>query len=413
MENYSRFRVEELRRFVRDVFVHYGIPDDDAAIGAEILVDADLRGIDSHGVAHLASHVAYAAGLQSGLVNPRPRWRVVKETATTALMDGDGGLGLIVAYRAMELAIRKAGEGGVGMVTVANSRHFGAAGYYSMMALPHDMIGISMTNTVPVMLPTYGRERKVGSNAFSFAVPTAEEPPFVLDIATSAVAVGKLELARREGEPIPQGWTVDKEGNPTVDPNDYWKGGALLPLGSSPELSSHKGYGLGILVDILAGVLSGVGFSAVLSREEYKMGHFFGAVCIDSFRPVDDFKAMMDDMLRNLRSTPPAEGAERVLVPGQKEHETLQVRSRQGRPLHPQVVGSLKELAGELVEHDRSLVLGGGSAAAHTNGLFNMAAIYSLNHLLGNVGNAGGVLFNPDSPLDDEAWEKSASHLAG
>ncbi|MFQ5933379.1 MAG: Ldh family oxidoreductase [Dehalococcoidia bacterium] len=348
MEKHPRFEAEALCRLVREVLIRCGMPRDDAAISAEILVDADLRGIDSHGVAHLASHTAYAGGLRSGLVNPRPNWRIVTETPTTALVDGDEGLGLVVAYRAMELAIRKAEEYRLGMVAVANSRHFGAAGYYSMMALPHDMIGISMTNTNPVVLPTYGRERRLGTNAMSFAAPAEEEPPYVLDMATTAVAAGKLEIARRKGESIPHGWVVDQEGDPTTDPDDYWRGGALLPLGSTPELSSYKGYGLSLLVDILCGVLSGVGFSAELSRDKRHSGHFFGAIRIDSFRPVGEFKTMMDEMLRTMRQTPTVPGAERVLVPGQKEHEAFQVRSREGIPLHPEVVEGLKGLAEEL-----------------------------------------------------------------
>ena len=348
MEKYPRFKAEDLRCFVQEALVRCDIPSDDAVIAADVLVDTDLRGNDSHGVAHLGTHYAYVKGLRNGLVNPRPQCRTVQESPTTALVDGDRGFGPVVAYRAMELAIRKAELEGIGMVTVTNGRHFGAAGYYSMMALSSDSIGLTMTNSAALVLPTYGREPRVGTNAISFAVPAGEEPPYILDIATSTVAVGKLEIARRKGEPIPVGWAVDKDRCPTTDPNEYWRGGALLPLGTSAQLSSHKGYGLAVLVDILAGVLSGVGFGAVLSREDGIVGHFFGAIDISRFRLVNEFKAMMDDMIRTLRSTAPAPGEERVLVPGQKEHEAFQDRSLLGIPLHAEVVGSLKEVARDL-----------------------------------------------------------------
>ena len=348
MTDYSRYKAEDLRKLAADVLAYFQMPAGDAKLAAEILVDADLRGIDSHGIAHLPGHRAYAGGLQNGMVNPEPDWKVVRETPTTALVDGDGGLGLIVAHRAMKLAIKKGSECGIGMVSVTNGRHFGAAGYYSAMALPHDMIGIAMTNTPPVMVPTFGKERRLGSNAMSFAAPTDKEPPYVLDMASSAVAVGKLEIARRKGEPIPHGWAIDGDGNPTSNPNSYWEGGGLLPLGSSVELSNHKGYGLAILVDILSGVLSGAGFGAILSRETLEMSHFFGAISIEAFRPVDEFKTMMDDMLATLKATPTLEGGERVLVPGQREHEAFLERSRLGIPLHPNVVENLAELAREL-----------------------------------------------------------------
>ncbi len=348
MTGYLRYKAEDLRVLAAEVFGHLQLPPGDARLAAEVLVDADLRGIDSHGIAHLPAHRSYAGGLQKGIVNPHPDWKVVRETPTTALVDGDGGLGLLVAHRGMELAIEKGSRSGIGMVSVTNSRHFGAAGYYAAMALPHDMIGLAMTNTPPVMVPTFGVERRLGSNAMSFAAPTDKEPPYVLDMASTAVAVGKLEIARRKGEAIPQGWAIDGDGNPTNNPNSYWEGGGLLPLGSSVELSNHKGYGLAILVDILSGVLSGAGFGALLSRETLEMSHFFGAIRVDAFRPVDEFKTMMDEMLATLKATPTLEGEERVLVPGQKEHETFLERSRLGIPLHPNVVDSLAELAGEL-----------------------------------------------------------------
>ncbi|MBI4299762.1 MAG: Ldh family oxidoreductase [Chloroflexi bacterium] len=347
-EEYRRFDHGRLRDFVAAAYKRLGLPSEDAVIAAEVMVHGDLMGIDSHGVAHLGTHFGYAPGLRNGTIKANPQIRVVHETPSTALIDGDGGLGLVVAHRAMEIAIAKAAQVGVGAVAVTNSRHYGAALHYAMMALPHDMIGISMTNTVPSVLPTFGRERMLGTNPISVAAPAGQEPPFLLDMATSVVAGGKLELARRKGELIPFGWAVDKDGKPTNDPFVTRQGGGLLPLGSTPELSSYKGYGLAVLVDILCGVLSGMGYSTMLSRTTGEMGHFFAAFRIDAFRPAADFKAMMDEMMRALRATPPVEGAERVLVPGEKEAEAERERLAKGIPLHPDVVSSLGKLALEI-----------------------------------------------------------------
>jgi len=194
MGDHPRFRADDLRRFARQVLLKCDLPAEDADISAHILIDTDLRGIDSHGIAHLTAHPAYVKGLRSGMVDPRAPCRTVRESPTTALVDGNSGFGLVVAHKSMKLAIGKAQESGIGMITVTNSHHMGAAGYYSMMALPHDMIGISMTNAAPAVLPTFGRERRLGTNALSFAVPAGAEPPYVLDMATSAVAVAFLPM---------------------------------------------------------------------------------------------------------------------------------------------------------------------------------------------------------------------------
>ncbi len=347
MNEYTYFEAGELHRLARSVLEGCGMRREDADIGAGALLYADLRGIDSHGVAHLSAHQSYVRGLRNGNVNPRPELKIVSDGPTTSLIDGDGGLGPVVAHRAMETAIEKARRWGVGLVGVCNSRHYGSAGYYAEMALPHDMIGISMTQASPAVLPTFGAKRKLGTNAMSFAIPAGEEPPYVLDMATSAVAVGKLELARRKSEPIPVGWAVDSEGMDTTDPNDYWNGGALVPLGSTPELSSYKGFGLGMLVDILSGALTGAGFGATMEREKRVVGHFLGAFRVDGFRPVEEFKAMMDEMIRDMRSTPRVRPDQPVLIPGQRENETRLERLRDGVPLHEEVVEALKTYAEE------------------------------------------------------------------
>lgn len=347
MNETTRFDGWDLHGLARSILMGCGVSQEDAEVAAGALLYADLRGIDSHGVAHLAAHQSYVTGLKNGNVNPRPKVNTVRDIGTLALVYGDGGLGPVVGHRAMDLAIEKAQELGVGLVGASDSRHFGSAGYYAEMALPHDMIGIAMTQASPAVLPTHGAKRKLGTNAISFAIPAGEEPPYVLDMATSAVAVGKLELARRKGERIPVGWAVDSEGRDTTDPNDYWRGGALAPLGSLPELSSHKGFGLGMLVDILSGVLTGVGFGATMSREKRVVGHFFGAFRVDGFRPVEEFKAMIDDMIRDTRSTPRVRQDQPVLIPGQIEHEIRLERLEKGVPLHPEVVEALQEYARE------------------------------------------------------------------
>ncbi len=345
----QRFSAQALTEFTSTVLARYGLPHEDARIGASILIDADLMGIDSHGIAHLNTHRGYAPGLKAGMVNPTPNIRAVRETASTALVDGDRGFGLIVGYRAMRLAIEKARDAGSGLVSVTNSRHFGAAGYYALMAVPEDMIGIAMCNAGPWVVPTFGRKPMIGTNPIAFAAPAGNEQPFLMDMATSAVAMGKLEIAEREGKAIPDGWALDESGRPTVDIARVRRGGGgLMPLGSSPVTSSYKGYALGQMVDILCGVLSGIGFSMILDRPTSAAGQFFGAIRIDGFRDIDEFKAMMDDLQRTFRTAETVDGTDRVLLPGQREFETRTDRERNGIPLHRTVVESLESLALEL-----------------------------------------------------------------
>ena len=342
-QEWVRADVEALREFVIQCFQRVGVSPEDSAIAAKVLLESDLRGIESHGVARLSEF--YIGRIRNGNTNPEPNVRVVHEAPATALMDGDGGLGIVVGYRAMELAIQKGKRTGAGFVAVTNSRHYGIAGYYSSMALTHDMIGISMTNAGPRVLPTFGSQPMVGTNPISVAAPTRSGTPFVLDMATSVVAVGKFENAERAGTPIPQGWALDTEGRPTTDPVVAKSSRRALPLGSEPEMSSYKGYGLAVMVDILCGVLSGIGASPMLQNN---YGHFFGALRIDAFRPANQFKEMMDEMCAGLRATPVLPGYERVLVPGDLEFRAREERLKSGIPLHPSVVESLLELGREL-----------------------------------------------------------------
>jgi LDH2 family malate/lactate/ureidoglycolate dehydrogenase len=232
------------------------------------------------------------------------------------------------------------------MVAVRNSRHYGMSAYYSMMALPHDMIGIAMTNASRQVVPTFGREAKFGTNPMCFAVPADKELPFVLDMATTTAAAGKLELAARQGKPIPLGWALNERAEATDDPRIAQKARKLLPLGGSREGGSHKGYGLAIVVEILCGVLTGT--LTALNADQDPRGHFFGAIRLDTFRAVDEFKRDMDRLLRELKATPPVEGQERVYAAGEIEFETAAERREHGIPLLPSVLKGLRDV-GELV----------------------------------------------------------------
>ena len=348
LAQHDSVRVAEgrLRRHVAGIFERLGLDQADAATAADVLVQADLMGVDSHGVSNYIQ-LLYAPGLRSGTIVARPKVEVVHETPISAVLDGGGGIGLVVGTRAMTLAIEKARAGGVGLVAVRNSRHYGAAGNYARMALAHDMIGFSVTNSDKLVVPTYGRESRIGTNPIGVAVPAGAEPPFLLDMATSTVPLGKIMLAMRNGLTLPVGWAADENGVPTTDPAIAFRALRLLPLGGTPEQGSHKGYGLGMVVDVLSGVLSGAGV-AVGQGLGGQVGHFFAALRVDLLRPVDAFKAGMDEYLRALRETPTAPGHDRVYYPGLMEHESEVERRRDGIPLHHAVVEFLDRLAGEL-----------------------------------------------------------------
>ncbi len=337
-----RVDYEKLTHFVTACFEKLGVPSDDAKIAANVLVLSDLRGVDTHGVIRFNPDSWYVRWLREGSMSARPNIRIVSENGATALVDGDNGMGMVVGHRAMEIAIEKAQSFGVAMVAVRNSRHYGMSAYYAMRALPHDMIGIAMTNASRQVVPTFGRAARYGTNPICFAVPANEELPFVLDMATNTAAAGKLELAARLGKAIPLGWALDEKAEATNDPHVAQKARRLLPLGGTRESGSHKGYGLGILVEILCGVLSGT--ITALNKIQEPRGHLFGAINVTSFRPVDSFKADMDRLIRELKSTPPAPGAERVYVAGEIEFETAQERAEHGIPLLSSVLQGLREV---------------------------------------------------------------------
>lgn len=338
-----RVPVQALLDFVTAFLQKMGLAEVEAAQAAEILVASDLRGIESHGVPRLDM---YMEMFRKGLIRPNAPFTIERESGATAMVDGGSGLGLVVGRRAMQLAIDKAQVSGVGMVAVTNSSHFSIAGYYAAMALPYDMIGLAFTNAAPLGVPTGGRERRFGSNPLAFAAPAGEELPFVLDMATTVVSLGKIEIAARTGKPLPVGWGLDPNGQTSTDPYAVMKDRLVAPLGSLPELSSHKGYGLAVMVDIFCGVLSGMGYGMRLPR--LKAGHFFGALRIDAFRDVAEFKADMDAMIRELHATKPVEGVERVYVAGEKEYLAEAENRRLGVPLLPGVVRRLLEIGNEL-----------------------------------------------------------------
>jgi L-2-hydroxycarboxylate dehydrogenase (NAD+) len=342
----TRVDHRKLRRFVSGTFQKLGVPTSDADVAADVLVMADLRGVDTHGVIRLSPRTWYVKWLLEGEMNARPDIRIVAESPSTALLEGDGGMGMVIGHRAMELAIRKAKDSGVATVGVQNSRHFGMSAYYAMQALPHDMIGIAMTNASRQVVPTFGREAKFGTNPIAVAAPAKDELPFVLDMATTTAAAGKLEVAARHEESIPIGWALDEKAEPTDDPRVAQRARRLLPLGATRDGGSHKGYGLAVLVEILCGVLTGN--MTALNSDQVPRGHFFGAIRIDSFRPAEDFKLDMDRLLRELKSTPPMEGEERVYVAGEIEFETAKERKAHGIPLHGSILKGLRDLSTQL-----------------------------------------------------------------
>ena len=348
----QQFSYDHLYRYTYDMLLKIGCPEADAQLAAKVLLSADLRGVDSHGVARLSGYVRL---WEKGRINAAPKLRVSYETPSTAVVDGDGGLGLVVAPFAMKVAMEKAKQVGTGWVSVKNSNHYGIAGYHAMLALTQDMIGISMTNASPLVAPTFSKERLLGTNPISVAIPANEEPAFVLDMATTTAANGKLEMLQRKGQDTPSGWVQDKSGNPTTSANVVKDGGALLPLGGDREHGSHKGYGLGAVVDILSAVLSGANygpwvppFVAFLdplpNLVGEGIGHFFGAMRVDAFRPAEEFKGHMDQWIRRFRSAEPTPGHEKVVIPGDPERELELLRKKEGIPLLDPVIQDLTEL---------------------------------------------------------------------
>ncbi|MDX2196533.1 MAG: Ldh family oxidoreductase [Cytophagales bacterium] len=348
----SLYQYAKLKQFTVNIFEKIGCPATEANSAAEVLLSADLRGVDSHGIARLSGYVRL---WEAQRINANPHVHIVHETPTTATVDGDAGLGLVVAPQAMNIAINKAKIYGTGWVSVKNSNHFGIAGYHAMMALPHDMIGIAMTNASPLVAPTYALERLLGTNPIAMAIPAGEQPAFVADFATTTAANGKLEILQRKNEMAPTGWIQDANGAPSLNPHELKEGGALLPLGGDREHGSHKGYCLGAMVDILSAVLSGANygpwvppFVSFLPLPQNPVGegigHFFGAMRIDGFRPASQFKNHMDHWINTFRSAKALPG-HTVEIPGDAERKAEQQRQKEGIYLLEPVKKDLTALA--------------------------------------------------------------------
>jgi L-2-hydroxycarboxylate dehydrogenase (NAD+) len=348
----SVFTYAQLLDFARKVFSSIGCSQTDADTAARTLLSADLRGIESHGVARLSGYVRL---WEVKRVDTCASMKVIHETPSTAVVDGNEGLGLVVAPYAMQVAIDKARTAGTGWVSVQNSSHFGIAGYHAMMALPHDMIGIAMTNASPLVAPTFSKECMLGTNPIAVAIPAGKEPAFVADFATTTASNGKLEILQRKNQSAPNGWVQTKDGRPSTDAHELRNGGALLPLGGDKTGGSHKGYMLGSIVDIFSAVLSGANygpwvppFPAYVAMPENMpgkgIGHFFGAMRIDAFRPAEDFKKHMDQWIQRFRSAKPVD-TNQVVIPGDPERLMEQVKLKFGISLPSAVVKELETLS--------------------------------------------------------------------
>ena len=343
-----RCRAEDLKDYTIRFFRHFGLSEEDAETVANVLITADLRGIHSHGIGRL--HTYYGNRLRAGLIDPHAFLQLVKETTTTLVFDARNGMGQVAGYRAMNACIEKAKKSGVAIAVVRNSNHFGIAGYYALMALSHDMVGVSLTNSQPLVAPTYGRTRMLGTNPIAVAVPAGEERPYVLDMATSVVPMGKIAFYAEKGEEIPLGWGTDRDGNITQDPRGVQQEGTLFPLGGTDVMSGYKGYGLAMLVDILSGVLSGAAYGTDIGSPSstlgppVRIGHFFMALQPEAFRPMAEFKRAMDNLIRQLKEAPKAPGHDRIFIHGEKEFELMKRYKQEGIPLVEPVVRSLKDM---------------------------------------------------------------------
>ena len=343
----------DLFYFTRSVFEKIGCTDEDAILATKVLLSADLRGIDSHGVARLSGYLRLH---EAGRINITPDIRIIHQTPSTATVDADKALGLVAGSVAMKIAIQKAQLVGSGWVSVKNSNHYGIAAAHAMLALEEDMIGISMTNASALVAPTFSLERMLGTNPICVAIPAGSQPAFVADLATTTAANGKLEILQRKNIDAPEGWIQDKEGNSSTNAHALKTGGALLPLGSDADHGSHKGYALGAVVDIFSAVLSGANygpwvppFPAYVPMPQNMpgegVGHFFGALRIDGFRPAEEFKKHMDQWIERFRAAKPINEEQPVMIPGDPEREAETHRLKNGIPLHAAVVADLKELA--------------------------------------------------------------------
>ncbi len=356
--NVNRIDFETLESFMTDVFIGVGVPEEDARICADVLITSDKLGIDSHGIGRLKP--IYVDRIREGIINPVTKIDVVKEGPTTAVLDGNNGMGQVIAKKAMEMAIDKAKTYGMGMVAVRNSNHYGIAGYYALMATRQGMIGITGTNARPSIAPTFGVENMLGTNPLTFGMPTDEEFPFLLDCATSIAQRGKIEVYNRLGKPLPEGWVIGEDGRPRTDTAQVLKdlvtgGAALTPLGGiGEEHAGYKGYGYATVVEILSAALQGGAFLKALSGIEngkkvpYRLGHFFIAINVEAFTTLDEFKKTAGDILRGLRASRKMPGAERIYTAGEKEYLAWLERKEKGVPINESLQKDMLTLKAEL-----------------------------------------------------------------
>ncbi len=353
MAEQLRVKVAELADFISSVFVHCGLMERDARITADVLIRADRRGIESHGVARLQR---YVDDLKKGAIRARAEVKIVKETPVSLVIDGGGGMGQPITYDAMQKCINKARQNLMCFATIRNSNHYGIAGYYVLMALREKMIGISLTNTAPLVVPTFGRNVVIGTNPIAIGFPAGKERPFLLDMATSTVPRGKLEVYARKEQPIPDSWACGEDGLPSTDPVKMLNlmisrgGGGLLPLGGATELTSgHKGYGLSAMVDILCGVLSAGAYgTAVYGQKNVPAGvaHFVGAINPDAFLGLAELQRNLDNYIQMLKNSEKAVGQQRIYVAGEKEYEAEE-QNAETVPLEPKVFDNLNRIGQE------------------------------------------------------------------
>jgi L-2-hydroxycarboxylate dehydrogenase (NAD+) len=350
------YSYQYLLNFTKSVFMKMGCSEHDSDIIAEVFLAAELRGHASHGMIRIKD---YYELWKAGRINVNPSVRIIHESPSTAVVDGDMAVGMVAAGRSMEIAIEKAKNAGTGWVATRNSNHFGIAGYYAMKALQHDMIGITLTNANPLVAPTFSISRMMGTNPIAVAVPALDEPAFVADFATTPVARGKLAVAEKKGEKVPFGFVQDITGHPSDDPAILKSGGSMLTLGGDRIHGSHKGYCLSAIVDIFSAIFSGANFGPfvppsvaylpVLDKKTGEgTGHFFGAMRIDAFQPADDFKRKMDKWIRTFRSAKPVEGENKVLIPGDPEREAEQRIMKEGINLVPAIKEDLVRISAEM-----------------------------------------------------------------
>ncbi len=350
------YTYDYLLRFTREVFLGMGCSESDSEVIADVFLAAELRGHSSHGMIRIKD---YFQLWKAGRINVSPSVRVIHESPSTAVVDGDNAVGMVAAGRSMEIAIEKARNAGTGWVATKNSNHFGIAGYYAMMALRHDMIGICLTNANPLVAPTFSISRMMGTNPVAVAIPAMSQPPFVADFATTPIARGKLAVSEKKGEKVALGFVQDKSGNPSDDPGILKEGGSMVTLGGDRLHGSHKGYCMSAIVDIFSALLSGANFGpfvppsvAYLPVLEKKTGegtgHFFGAMRIDAFQTADSFRRKMDEWIDTFRSATPAGGQEKILIPGDPEREAEERIRKDGIVIIPAIENDLEVIAKEL-----------------------------------------------------------------